>query len=38
MTLTINMESRFINYVSGENKVEAKDWMPELNVKQIKSK
>jgi ring-1,2-phenylacetyl-CoA epoxidase subunit PaaA len=29
MTLTINMESRFINYVSGENKVEAKDWMPD---------
>lgn len=29
MRLLINMESRFIDYVSSENKVEAKDWMPD---------
>lgn len=29
MKLPINMETRFIDYVSSENKVEAKDWMPD---------
>lgn len=29
MKLPLDMESRFIQYVSGENKIEAKDWMPD---------
>lgn len=29
MKLPIDMETRFIDYVSSENRVEAKDWMPD---------
>lgn len=29
MKLPIHMETRFIDYVSSENKIEAKDWMPD---------
>ena len=29
MAPTIDMEARFLDYVTAENKVEPKDWMPE---------